>query len=163
VAGTGDRLSPADGTRSPAPLSPAQWATLQAIGDRLIPADDHGPGAVQAGAIDYVGQALAGDDAHLQPAYVAGLEAVDARARGAHGRPFEQLAPEARDAILAQLEQGDDAPFFELVRRHVFEGMFGDPSYGGNRDGAGWRLLGYAGPRATWLEDEQRIERISAR
>ena len=38
-------------------------------------------------------------------------------------------------------------PFFELVRRHTLEGMFGDPSYGGNANFAGWDLIEYPGPR----------------
>jgi gluconate 2-dehydrogenase gamma chain len=59
--------------------------------------------------------------------------------------------------VLSELERGADPAFFELVRRHVMEGMFGDPAYGGNRDRAGWELLGYAGPRLVWTEAEQRL------
>ena len=140
------------------PLSATQTRTLRAIAERLIPTDEHGPGALPAGAVDYVGQALAGDYADLLPAYVAGLSHLDATARQRHGRAFAELAAGEQDALLTELERhGPASAFFELVRRHVFEGMFGDPAYGGNRDRAGWALLGYDGPKAVWTAAEQRI------
>ena len=110
--------------------------------------------------MEYVGQALAGDDAHLLPAYVAGLSSLDATARDRHGAPFAGLAGAEQDALLSELELGTSGAFFELVRRHVFEGMFGDPSYGGNRGRVGWELLGYDGPQAVWTAAEQRIGTI---
>jgi hypothetical protein len=35
--------------------------------------------------------------------------------------------------------------FFNTVRTHTMEGMFADPIYGGNKDFAGWRLVGFPG------------------
>ena len=32
--------------------------------------------------------------------------------------------------------------FFQQMRRHTILGFFGDPKYGGNRDMAGWKLIG---------------------
>jgi hypothetical protein len=139
------------------PLDAPHTATLRAVADRLVPTDELGPGALPAGAVEYVGQALAGDDAHLLPAYVAGLTSLDATARDRHGAAFADVAAAEQDALLSELELGGSTAFFELVRRHVFEGMFGDPAYGGNRDRAGWALLGYDGPQAVWTEAEQRI------
>ncbi len=143
--------------QSVGPFDAAQTRTLRTIADRLIPTDELGPGALPAGAVEYVGQALAGDDAHLLPAYVAGLSSLDATARERHGQAFADIEPAEQDALLADLERGTSSAFFELLRRQVFEGMFGDPSYGGNRDRAGWTLLGYDGPQAVWTEPEQRI------
>jgi hypothetical protein len=143
------------------PLDAVRSRTLLAVADRLIPTDESGPGALPAGAAQYVGQALAGDYAALLPAYVAGLSSLDADARERHGRGFADLEPDDQDDMLRALELGPSAPFFELVRRHVIEGMFGDPSYGGNRDRAGWALLGYGGPQAVWTEPEQRIGELA--
>ena len=39
--------------------------------------------------------------------------------------------------------------------------MFGDPAWGGNIDGVGSKLLGYAGPRLVWSVDDQRITEIA--
>ena len=35
--------------------------------------------------------------------------------------------------------------FFNTLRTHTMEGMFADPIYGGNKDFAGWRLVGFPG------------------
>lgn len=81
--------------------------------------------------------------------------------RGRDGASRQGLAAiEAgpQDEILADLEKGraaewalaDRLPwpiFFETVRVHTIVGFLADPSYGGNRDYAGWRVAGYPGPR----------------
>lgn len=49
-----------------------------------------------------------------------------------------------------------DPEFCELLHEHVCEGVYGAPEYGGNRDTAGWRVIGYAGdvePRG-WTDEE---------
>ena len=43
----------------------------------------------------------------------------------------------------------------EPLLAHARQGMFGDPSYGGNVDRAGWALLGYSGPRPVWTAADQ--------
>ena len=35
--------------------------------------------------------------------------------------------------------------FFATVYQNVMEGMFSDPIYGGNRDKAGWKMIGFPG------------------
>ena len=37
------------------------------------------------------------------------------------------------------------ADFFVLLRAHVVYGFLSDPSYGGNREYAGWKVVGYPG------------------
>lgn len=37
------------------------------------------------------------------------------------------------------------AEFTELLYEHACEGMYGAPEYGGNRDQAGWRYIGFEG------------------
>ena len=135
-------------------LSPQERETLEAIAERLIPSDELGPGAGRAGAPDYIERALAGPYADLVDAYRVGLGALEAAG-------FASLGPERQDELLAGLEGSQDADeraFFELVRAHVLEGMFGDPEWGGNRDGAGWKLLDYPGPRRSWSEHEQQLD-----
>ena len=53
-----------------------------------------------------------------------------------------------------RLEQHPE--FAELVFGHACESLYGDPIYGGNRDGAGWAAIGFDGdtqPRG-WTDDE---------
>ena len=49
------------------------------------------------------------------------------------------------------------AAFFNLVLNHTLQGTFGDPYYGGNRNFAGWDLVGYPGVRLAVTPDEQRL------
>lgn len=74
-----------------------------------------------------------------------------------NGRAFEDLAPELQDEVLTGLETGavmfPDLPapiFFETLLAKTVEGFFADPAYGGNRDMAGWRMIGYPGAYAQY-------------
>jgi gluconate 2-dehydrogenase gamma chain len=37
------------------------------------------------------------------------------------------------------------AEFFDMVKYHVFEGLFCEPHYGGNKNMDGWRVVGFPG------------------
>lgn len=138
-----------------ASLDLAQLATLDAALARLIPGDDGEPGAREAQVIRYVEQAL--EDVHSGhlAAYRQGLSDLDELALVRFGALFAALADERQDSVLSEAERAHPG-FFELVRSHAIEGMFGDPRWGGNAQLAGWRLLGYPGPRAVIEEADQR-------
>ncbi len=51
-------------------------------------------------------------------------------------------------------EQFPAVSFFHTLRRHTAEGMFSDPAYGGNRDFAGWRLVGFPGAQRAYSPEE---------
>jgi gluconate 2-dehydrogenase gamma chain len=44
--------------------------------------------------------------------------------------------------------------FFSAVLEDTYEGMFADPIYGGNRDFAGWKLVGYPGAQRAYTPAE---------
>ena len=142
----------------PVALRPAELATLKAALARLIPADELGPGAVEAGAFVFIDRSPAGPNAATLPLYQGGLAALDAAA-GAGG--FAGLAATRQDEILTQAEANElaDAPtgFFALLLEHTRQGMFGDPIHGGNKDFAGWDLIGYPGVKLVWTAEEQAI------
>lgn len=146
---------------SPEALTTAELATLVAAIDRLIPADDLGPGASEAGVQIFIDRGLSGPNGAVLPLYQGGLAALDVAA-GAGG--FAGLSAEEQDDILAQAESGDlaDAPagFFGLLLEHTRQGMFGDPVYGGNGSFAGWDLIGYPGMKLLWTEEEQQIDTV---
>jgi gluconate 2-dehydrogenase gamma chain len=133
-------------SRRAAVFTKAQTRTLEAILARLIPADEHGPGAIEAGVLTYIEQALAGELEPLQDTYADGLRRLDALAVERYAAPFADLRAPEQDAILRELE---NSHFFWLVHEHALEGMFGDPSYGGNAGLAGWDLLGFPGVRRS--------------
>lgn len=139
------------------PLSTAQAAVLDAAADRLVPRDEHGAGALDAQATRYIRRGLSEALGQHAPAYRAGLDALEARARAEHeGRGFCALDPSAQDALLTAVEQ-DEPIFFMTLWTHLLEGLLGDPAWGGNADAAGWRLIGYDGPRLIWSARDQRI------
>ena len=134
-------------------------AILGAVLARLIPTDEHGPGAHEACVARYIERALAAEHREHRDAYFRGLSALQASARASHGAGFEQLDAEAQDTLLAATERAaGSAAFFELVRTHAIEGMFGDPRWGGNHGLLGWALLDYPGPRTEWTAREQELD-----
>jgi hypothetical protein len=126
-----------------------QLATLRAMVNRIIPADEF-PAGWEGGVEGFLGQQLAGDLRDTVEIYRAGLDALEAEAL-AGGAGFAELDPEAQDRLLAQIEQGavttawpiDPAAFFRMAVAHAAEGYYSDPGNGGNRGGQSWRMIGY--------------------
>jgi gluconate 2-dehydrogenase gamma chain len=139
------------------PLNEAQLATLDAALARLIPSDDGEPGARDAQVIRYVERALDGVHSGHLPAYRRGLTDLDELAMARYGAAFAGLADGRQDAVLREAERALPG-FFELMWSHAMEGLFGDSRWGGNAELAGWRLLGYPGPRAVVEEADQRLD-----
>jgi gluconate 2-dehydrogenase gamma chain len=146
-------------------LTAAEAEIVEAIGARLIPTDDNGPGATEARAARYIDRALGGALASSREAYRNGLSAVDAYARTSKGSRFVDLTARDQDAVLKDMEDNvatgftpNAASFFNLVRTHTIQGTFCDPYYGGNANFAGWDLLGYPGLRLAVSESDQRLD-----
>jgi gluconate 2-dehydrogenase gamma chain len=142
-------------------LSPEQRRILEAFIDRLVPKDELGPGAVECGAAEYIDRSMADYLANEKTVFAQGLAAVDAYARSSQGGAFADLSAEKRDAVLTAIDTGD-APnlrgFFNRARRLTLEGMFGDPSYGGNKDFAGWDLIRYPGAKMAVGPEDQSMK-----
>jgi gluconate 2-dehydrogenase gamma chain len=148
-------------------LSTGERRTLEAFVDRLVPADELGPGALEMGAANYIDLSLADFLAAEKGTIAEGLAAMDAFARASHGGAFADLPPDQKDALLQTMENGtaqgfgaDPRIFFNRIRRLTLEGMFGDPYYGGNRNFAGWDLIRYPGPRLAVSAEDQRMNAL---
>jgi gluconate 2-dehydrogenase gamma chain len=66
----------------------------------------------------------------------AGLAALNLAA----GARFATLPA---DRQLQALKGAESSPFFGTLRFMTIAGMFAMPAYGGNRDHAGWKMLGF--------------------
>jgi gluconate 2-dehydrogenase gamma chain len=98
----------------------------------------------------------------LTPAqlYRAGIEATNAYCGKTYGKTFDRLNETQREEVLIGLASGklsfeDGLParvFWTTVYQTVMEGMFSDPIYGGNRNKAGWRMIGFPGAIAVHRE-----------
>jgi gluconate 2-dehydrogenase gamma chain len=156
-------LSSLTARAQPAPVvfSPDERKLLEAYLDRLVPKDEHGPGAVECGAIGYMETQLSGALAAEKPNFLRGLGGIEAFALANHGSRFVELSAETRDAVLTAMESGSAAGFansravFSRIRRLTLEGMFSDPHYGGNSNFAGWDMIRYPGPRLAVGPAEQ--------
>src|SRR3954467_388083 len=95
----------------------------------------------------------------LTPAqlYRAGIEATNAHCRKTYGKAFDRLDEGQRQDVMVGLATGkvtfdSGLParvFWSTVYQTVMEGMFSDPIYGGNRNKAGWRMIGFPGAIAV--------------
>jgi gluconate 2-dehydrogenase gamma chain len=151
----------------------ADAATIAAFTERLMPSAPDKPGARDADVLNYIDLALSGAYAELQDFYRRGLAQLDAYCRSAHKDPFVMLNPEQQDEVITSLEEGKATgftwptarEFFNTLRTHTMEGMFADPLYGGNKDFAGWRLVGFPGAQAVFtptdLQSKQAFTRAS--
>ncbi len=132
----------ADGDRAATlALTPAQADVIDAVASRILPAVDGRPGAREAGALYFIDKALATFNTGQKPLYARGVADLDRRAarrwKGSAG--FAALTSSQQDELLREIEK---TPFFEAVRFDTIVGVFALPSWGGNRDYAGWKLLG---------------------
>jgi gluconate 2-dehydrogenase gamma chain len=132
--------------------------TVAAFAERLMPGASGKPGAGDAGVLNYIDLALAGAYADLQNFYRRGLASLDEYCRKTHNQSFVGLDAARQDALITALEEGKatgftwpSAPaFFNTIRTHTMEGMFADPVYGGNKDFAGWFLVGFPGAQPVF-------------
>jgi gluconate 2-dehydrogenase gamma chain len=137
-------------------------ATIAAFTERLMPGAPGKPGAHDAGVLNYIDLALSGAYSDLQEFYRHGLAQLDAYSRKTHNAAFARLTPAQQDEIITALEAAKadgfawptGREFFNTLRTHTMEGMFADPVYGGNKDFAGWRLVGFPGAQPQFSQAE---------
>jgi gluconate 2-dehydrogenase gamma chain len=96
--------------------------------------------------------------------YQIGIHGVDGHCRKKLGGTFASLKSEQQDDVLHQLQDGKldlgEVPsdsFFDLLWQNTKEGFLADPIYGGNRNFAGWKLIGYRGPRYNYVEEIEKF------
>lgn len=84
--------------------------------------------------------------------FKTGLGAADELCEQRHGKRFAALETPMADAFLTEVANGLSHPrialgewFNELIYPLFQQACFADPSYGGNRDKAFWRMIGYPG------------------
>lgn len=124
-------------------FTPEEYAFVQAAVARLIPADERGPGALEAGVPEYIDRQMntpyaIGSNWYMQgpfhpdadkelgyqyplvprQIYRLGLEDADTAAKSRHGKVFAKLSGEQQDALLQAFEAGSVE--FKQVPAKVF-------------------------------------------
>ena len=136
-------------------FTPEQAKEVDAITARIIPTDET-PGAREAGVVYFIDRALATFSSDSQKTYREGLQDMQGRVNEMFPgtAKFSALTPEQQDQVLHSFDEGSPSSprprrmravaqnFFETLRQHTIAGFLIDPDYGGNHDGAGWKVIG---------------------
>lgn len=124
-------------------LTKDQADALDAMSSRILPVVDGRPGAHEAGVVIFIDRSLATFNARNKPLYVDGVTDLNRRAAEKSGNAtttFTALTPAQQDELLHSIEL---TPFFQAMRFDTIVGTFALPTYGGNHDYIGWRMLGF--------------------
>jgi gluconate 2-dehydrogenase gamma chain len=92
--------------------------------------------------------------------YRAGIAAVESNCRRMFGNKFfAELSSTAQDSVLADLEKGaldfenvSGTAFFGFLLQNTKEGYLADPIHGGNKNMGSWKMIGFPGARADFLD-----------
>jgi gluconate 2-dehydrogenase gamma chain len=128
---------------SPTYFSKQEWAFINAAVDHLIPADDYGPGAIQAGVPEFIDRQMEMPYGHgklwymqgpfhpesipemgyqinqsPREAYRHGIQDCDAWCQKTHGKVFVELDRPTQEQVLKDLQSGK--PEFESVPAKTF-------------------------------------------
>lgn len=191
VAGQQVGAQPASAAAAPAspPYTPVyfhaeEWAFIQAAVARLIPSDDTGPGAIEAGVPEFIDRQMEGVFGHAaiwymqgpfvpssplfgyqgkmppREVYRAGIAATDAWCKQQKGgKRFAELDAGTQDEVLKGLDGGTiqfaevgAKDFFTFLLQNTKEGYFSDPIHGGNKNAVSWKMIGFPGARADFLD-----------
>jgi gluconate 2-dehydrogenase gamma chain len=122
-------------------LTLEQATEIEAVAAQIIPTDDT-PGAREARVIYFIDRALTTFDKDQQPLYLKGLKSLQSKQKSMfkNSAKFSNLTSEQQIKVLKAFEKNE---FFQMVRAHTIMGFLSDPSYGGNYDKIGWKLIGF--------------------
>jgi gluconate 2-dehydrogenase subunit 3-like protein len=135
-------------------FSAAEATEIEAITARIIPTDDS-PGAREAGVVYFIDRGLSTFATDDQKTYREGLPELQARVGEMFpgASKFSALTSEQQDEVLHSFDE-ETAPqrrarrarpaaqnFFETVQQHTIAGFLVAPEYGGNHEGAGWKVI----------------------
>jgi len=123
----------ASGTYKPKYFSASQYKTLQALCQTIIPADDHGGGAIEAGAPEFI-DLITSENNDLQLTLGGGIMWLDSACADRYGKAYLESTPVQQKEILdliafrrnavadASLSQG--VSFFAFLRKFACDGYF---------------------------------------
>jgi hypothetical protein len=124
------RIQEASVPPQPKALSAAQFQTLEALVEAIIPADDRSPGAKAARVADYIDLWLSEADPKVALEWSGGLALVDAESTTRFRSPFVRLSAGQVDTVLAHISRNERAPqtpletFFVMTKQATVVGYY---------------------------------------
>jgi len=150
-------------------FTPEEAFCIIALSEQIIPSDEHGGGATEAGVIHYIDRQLVAVFDVDQVVYQRGIDALESTCLDLHGKRYEQLAPENQLLIARQMEQEalpqeawegvGQSRFFRLVTSHTMQGFYGAPRHGGNRNYMSYRMMGLDFPLVVGRNHYEQLNR----
>jgi gluconate 2-dehydrogenase gamma chain len=127
-------------------LSPSQARDVDAIASQIVPSGAT-PGAHEAGSVHFIDRMHAGHWQQHGKEFLEGLtEFQSSCAR--HHPGTAQFADLPFDEQTAYLRHVEKSPFFTGMKFLTVIGLLALPSYGGNADKQGWKLVGFVDQHA---------------
>jgi gluconate 2-dehydrogenase gamma chain len=122
-------------------LAAGDAADVEALTSQIVPSDET-PGAREAGVTYFIDRGLGSFFSHWRESFTRGLAEFQTacRAFDPAGSSFAKLSSDRQIEFLRTVER---TPFFDQARLLTLCGMFSSPKYGGNRNGVGWKLIGF--------------------
>jgi hypothetical protein len=111
-------------------LTAAQYATVDAVAETIIPADDHSPGAKAARVADYIDLLLSESDAATKEAWTSGLVALDQASTERFTAPFAKVAAAQQATLLTDVSRNELNPqtplekFFKATKDATIRGYY---------------------------------------
>jgi gluconate 2-dehydrogenase gamma chain len=138
-------------------LTAEQARQVEAIAAQIIPTDDL-PGAREAGVVYFIDRALKTFASDALPVYEKGLAGLNKAASEKYPgvKSFADATSEQQETLLTELTEESkpqgrpsrrnpllfSEDFFQTISAHTVFGFLADPEAGGNRDYAGWKVIG---------------------
>ena len=115
-------------------FTPHQFQTMRKLAELIMPADEHSPGATEAGAAEYI-DFLCSRNEDLALIYSGGLAWMDDYMRRKHNTDFVESKPQDQTALLDRLafrknatpETATGEQFFVWARNMVVDAYYTSP------------------------------------
>jgi len=128
-------------------LTPPQARDVEAIASQIVPSGAT-PGAREAGVVYFIDHVHGGVFARNATSFVGGLAAFQDEFAKSH--PGAGLFADVDASTqISHLKAVDTTPFFGRMRFLTVLGLLSLPSYGGNENKAGWKVVGFV-DRHVW-------------
>ena len=111
-------------------LSEQQFATLEALVEAIIPADERSPGAKQARVPEYIDLLLSEAEEPVKQQWLEGLADLDAVASAQFGASFVRLSAAQVEALLTEMSRNEAKPqtpreeFWKATKNATIHGYY---------------------------------------
>jgi len=123
-------------TAAPAKAQPLKFFTEEEnktvieMSERIIPADDHSPGAKAVRANEYIDLVVSESPETTRQAWREGLAAINKMSREEFGKPFAHASADQQIALLTDISKNERSPqtveerFFRTIKYATIDGYY---------------------------------------